>query len=159
MRLNQHLQALGKIVSRLEDTSIDWAVTGSLGMALQGVPLDVHDIDIQTDEAGAYAMERRFAEHVVRPVRYLESDRMRSHYGSLEIDGIDVEIMGDLQKRLDDQTWEAPVDVTHHRRWIEVGDLRVPVLSLEYEYRAYLKMGRTDRAEKLRAWLQENRPR
>jgi len=32
--------------------------------------------------------------------------------------------------------------------------MQVPVLSLEYEYQAYLKLGRIDKAEMLRKWLQ-----
>jgi len=33
--------------------------------------------------------------------------------------------------------------------------MRIPVLSLEYEYQAYLKLGRIEKAEMLRSWLQE----
>jgi hypothetical protein len=152
-----YLQVLRKIVTRLQDRPITWVVTGSLGMALQGVPVEVHDIDIQTDREGAYAIERCFADLVVRPVRYVASERIRSHLGMLEIDGIQVEIMGAIQKRVDDQTWEAPVRVERYRRWKQTGTLRVPVLSLEYEYRAYLRMERREKAEVLRRWLQTNK--
>jgi hypothetical protein len=75
---------------------------------------------------------------------------------ALEIDGVTVEIMGDIQKRLGDRTWEAPVDIRSHRRWVAIGDLRIPVLSLEYEYMAYLALGRAKQAEMLRTWLQEH---
>jgi hypothetical protein len=37
---------------------------------------------------------------------------------------------------------------------VEVEGLRLPVLSLEYEYRAYLALGRVERAEMLRRWFQ-----
>jgi hypothetical protein len=153
----QHLQVLHKIVTRLQDHPITWAVTGSLGMALQGVPVEVHDIDIQTDQEGAYAIERCFADFVVQPVRYVASERIRSHLGMLEIDGIQVEIMGAIQKRIGDDGWEAPVQVERYRRWKQTGALRVPVLSLEYEYRAYLRMERREKAEVLRRWLQTNK--
>ena len=149
-----YLKVLEKIVNRLQDSPIVWVVTGSLGMALQGVPIEVHDIDIQTDRNGAYEIERRLAEYVVKPVTYSESERIRSHFGMLEIDGIKVEIMGDLQKRLDNQSWEEPVKVERYRRWVEVTGMRIPVLSLEYEYQAYLKLGRVEKAEMLRSWLQ-----
>jgi len=80
---------------------------------------------------------------------------MRSYLGMLEIDGVKVEIMGDIQKRLADQSWEEPVKVEYYRLWVEVDGMRIPVLSLEYEYRAYLTLGRTDKAEMLRSWLQK----
>lgn len=125
-------------------------------MALQGVPVTVHDIDIQTDEDGAYEIERCFSECVIKPVRYSLSEQIRSHFGTLEIDGIKVEIMGDLQKRLGDQSWEEPVKVESHKQWVEIDGMQIPVLSLEYEYHAYLKLGRSEKAEILRNWLQEN---
>jgi hypothetical protein len=158
MTTSQYLKVLKKILTKTKDSPISWAVTGSLGMALQGVPVEVHDIDIQTDEDGAYDIERCLAEFVVRPVRYRESDRIRSHFGVLEIDGIKVEIMGALQKRIDDQLWEDPVEVERYKRWAQIGNMRVPVLSLEYEYQAYLVLGRNDKVEILRAWLQANSP-
>jgi len=155
MLATRHLEVLRKIVTRLQDTPINWVVTGSLGMALQGVPVEVHDIDIQTDRSGVYEIERLLAEYVVEPVRYSESEWIRSHLGRLEIDGVKVEIMGDIQKHLDNQGWEEPVKVEHHRRWVEVNGMRIPVLSLAYEYQAYLKLGRVEKAEILRRWLQK----
>jgi hypothetical protein len=154
MTFPQHLEVLRKIVTRLDGQPIPWAVTGSLGMALQGAPVEVHDIDLQTDPDGAYAIERCLAGFVLEPVRWRESERIRSHLGKLVIDGVQVEIMGGIQKRLDDQAWEEPVDVERYRRWVEVGDMRAPVLSIEYEYRAYLKLGRVEKAEVLRQWLE-----
>jgi hypothetical protein len=156
MTISQHLEVLRKILTQLKDRPVNWAVTGSLGMALQGVPVEVHDIDIQTDGDGAYEIERYLAEFVVKPVRYRESEHIRSHFGVLEIDGIKVEIMGAIQKRIDLQVWEQPVQIESYRRWVTIADMPVPVLSLEYEYQAYLRMGRDDKIEILRRWLQRS---
>ncbi len=65
--------------------------------------------------------------------------------------------MGDIQKRLDDQSWEEPVRVERRRQWVEVGGMLIPVLSLEYEYQAYLKLGRVGKAEMFRSWLQKQK--
>ncbi|MEJ2351403.1 MAG: hypothetical protein P8Y03_16570, partial [Anaerolineales bacterium] len=83
MTISQHLEVLRKILTQLKDRPVNWAVTGSLGMALQGVPVEVHDIDIHTDGDGAYEIERYLAEFVVKPVRYRESEHIRSHFGVL----------------------------------------------------------------------------
>jgi hypothetical protein len=123
-------------------------------MALQGLDIKVNDIDIQTDQQGAYEISGKFPEFVVAPVRYLESERIRSHFGKLDIDGVKVEIMGDIQKWVDQQTWEEPVKVESYRSWVEIEGMQIPVLSLEYEYWAYLKLGRVEKAEILKAWLQ-----
>nr|MBC7245756.1 hypothetical protein [Chloroflexota bacterium] len=152
-----YLSVLRKICERLEGNPINWVVTGSLGMALQGVPVPIHDIDIQTDEEGAYEIERRFSEYVIKPVQYSISEHIRSHFGALEIDGIQVEIMGAVQKHLDIQSWEEPVRIECYRQWVEVEGMNIPVLSLEYEYQAYLKLGRSDKVEILRDWLLKNK--
>ncbi len=147
------LGALLTVREHLLGTDVIWAVTGSLGMALQGLDLPVHDIDLQTDEHGALTIERRLAEYVVKPVRYTPSERIRSYLGMLQIHGVKVEIIGGIQKRLDDGTWEEPTQVELYREWVDVQGLQVPVLSLDYESDAYRKMGRTARAEVLGKWL------
>jgi hypothetical protein len=152
-----YLNTLHTIHALLKDSQINWAVTGSLGMALQGMDIEVHDIDIQTDKDGAYEMERLFFEYVVKPVHDSASGRIRSHFGALEIGGIKVEIMGDIQKRLDNQTWEEPVKVECHKHWVRIDGMQIPVLSLAYEYQAYLKLGRNEKAEMLRKWLQKSK--
>ena len=144
---------LHKIYSRLNDTNVNWVVTGSLGFALQGMSVEPNDIDIQTDKRGAYEIERHFSDFVTKKVEFSSTERIRAHFGELIIDGIKVEIMGDIQKRLEDGSWENPVDLERHKRVIEVEGMQVPVLSLEYEYQAYLKLGRIEKAEVLRKWL------
>ena len=156
MIATRYLDALRAIVQRLEGEAIDWVVTGSCGFALHGLDVAVHDIDLQTDVAGAYAIEHALADKSCRKVEYSAAERIRSHFGALAIDGVTVEIMGDIQKRLGDGTWEAPVDIRSHRQWVAIGGMRIPVLALEYEYTAYLALGRAEQAEMLRTWLQEH---
>jgi hypothetical protein len=125
-------------------------------MALQGMEVAVHDIDLQTDEQGAYEIEEYLDEYIVSHVHYKDSQRIRSHFGVLNINGVKVEIMGDLQKKLSDQTWEEPVKIEVYKKWVEFSGMKVPVLSLVYEYQAYLTLERYEKAEKIRRWL-ENR--
>jgi hypothetical protein len=65
--------------------------------------------------------------------------------------------MGDIRKRLEDGTWEDPVDLNKYKRFVETHGMKIPVLSLEYEYQAYLKLGRVEKAETLRKWLNERK--
>ena len=148
-----YLNVLRQIHARLSNTDVNWVVTGSLGFALQGVPVQPNDIDIQTDKVGAYAIESLFSDVVTRRVKFSATERIQSHFGALQIDGIQVEIMGDIQKRGADGVWEEIVDPARYRLMVEIDGMLVPVLSLEYEYEAYLKFGRTERAKMLRRWL------
>jgi hypothetical protein len=48
----------------------------------------------------------------------------------------------------------ATLRIIHgHLRFVEVEQMRLPVLDLAYEYTAYLTLGRHERAELLRQWL------
>lgn len=146
---SDYLDLLRQIYTRLQTTEINWVLTGSLSFALQGVPVLPHDIDLQTDASGAYAIERIFAEDMVNTVTFSSTETIRSHFGSFKIGAITVEIMGDIQKRHPDGTWEASVNLEQHKHYVEIDGLSIPVLSLEYEYQAYLKLGRYERAQLL----------
>ena len=42
-----------------------WALTGSTGQYIQGMNLYPHDIDIQTDKAGAYAINKILLDYCI----------------------------------------------------------------------------------------------
>lgn len=148
-----HLYVLHKIYNCLFHASIDRAIVGSLGLALQSIPVEVHDIDLATDAAGVYEIERLLAEYVVRPVELSSKGNIRSHFGALELDGIQIEIMGDVQLRGEDGHWASPTDLRQHRLYVEVEGMQVPVLSLEHEYQAYLRLGRVQKAQLIKEYL------
>ena len=150
---SDHSRALKIIYRRLRETEIVWAITGSLGFALQGMETKVNDIDLQTDSVGAYGIENAVPESVVRKVQLSVSEKIASHWGELEIEGVKVEIMGALQKKSPDGTWESPVEVNRHRKFVSFEDMRLPVMSLKYEEQAYRKLGRTEKADRIRDWL------
>ena len=149
-----HQIALRHVLARLQDGEIDWALTGSASFTLQGVPLTPEDLDLQTNAWGAYELERRFAEYLVRPVALVTNSRVRSYWGSLRIEGIEVEIIGDIQKCLSDGTWTAPPVLSDVRTNFETCFGAIPMLNLAYEARAYEQMGRLRRAHLLDEWLQ-----
>jgi hypothetical protein len=147
------LETVIHIHDRLADTAVLWVVTGSLGMALQGVPVAVHDIDLQTDAAGAYEIGRMFADHVTRPVVYSAAETIRSHFGVFELNGIRVEIMGDVEKRLENGRWETAPDLRQHRQFVTCQNRQIPVLDLVYECEAYRRLDRPDKVALLQNWL------
>jgi hypothetical protein len=144
------------ILSHLKNLKHPWAVTGSLGLNLQGIQVDVHDIDLQSTKQGAFAIQEALSEYVVHKVAFLESKKIRSFFGELNINGIKVEIMGELQKRSSENGWESPNDLSEFIHWVNVEGRSIPVLDLEMEYQAYQRLGREEKAEKIRAAL-ENR--
>lgn len=132
---------------------INWAITGSLGMVLHGMQMDIHDIDIQTDKEGAYEIERRLVNSLVKIVHFKASVRIRSYFGVFEINGIKIEVMGDMQHLIADQKWDEPVKVETCRDWVDDDEMHIPVMTLEHELKAYQLMGRTEKAEKIKNYL------
>lgn len=148
----KHIKVLQKIYDRLNRTNINWVITGSTAFIIQGIPLKPNDIDIQTDKKGAYQIEECFKEFVIEKVCFSSNGKISSHFGRLEIDGIKVEIMGDIQKYVNG-IWEERVDLEKYKRYITLNGMKLPVLDLEYEYNAYMKLGRIEKALLLKKYI------
>lgn len=77
---------------------------------------------------------------------------MKSHLGSLKIDSVKMEIIGDIQIKFEGE-WEEPVDINKCRRFIELEGEKIPVISLDREAEAYRKLGRERKAKEIRKHL------
>ncbi len=140
------LRVLAILAEKLESSKTSWAVTGSTSLALQGVDLVPNDIDIMTDETGAYNIANLFKEHIVSPVRFKRSPKYESHFGRLEVDGVTIEIMGNLRVFRGGQWSPIMTPQTREVENIEVENQKVPVISLASQNDSgYLKerLGRT----------------
>jgi hypothetical protein len=155
MSVPQPLLALLRLIAnQLRGTPITWAVTGSCSLALQGVHVAVHDIDLRTTAKDAYALEALFRPYQKRPVSFASTGTVQSHFGAFEINGIQVEIIGDMQHRLPDGTWEPIVDMNRFKVWVIVEEIDLPVMSLPFLYQAYQLLGRADKVALLKTWLE-----
>ena len=112
------LAALRALHARLDKQPVNWAITASCGLALQGVPVTVGDVDLATNRAGAYRLQQLFAAEMTRPVHLSATEIIRSHYGAFALHGYDFEIIGDVQYRLPSGDWDAPSDFTAHKHYI-----------------------------------------
>lgn len=122
---------LVRIVEILADR-VSWAVDGSCALALQGVDVFPHDVDILTDKSSAYEIGEIMSEFVERSVQYGETPRWRSHFGVMKMNSIKIEIMGDLQSFRNGK-WSdiqnpgtVPIDL------LLINDIKIPVVSISY---------------------------
>lgn len=141
------------IYKRLKNRHLNWVLTGSCSFIIQGIDIEIHDIDIQTDRDSAFEIGRLFRGYVIQRIQYLETEKIRSYFGELFIKGVKVEIMGDIQKRLPDGSWTEPPSINDLRKFVEYNSIEIPVLPLEYEMKSYRIMGREDRAMEIRDFL------
>ncbi len=148
-----YLAVLRKLYNRLEETDIVWVLTGSLGLAIKGIPLTPNDIDIQTDRAGVNEFARIFADDLEQEPFFWETQHTQSWVAKFEMDGIQVEVMGDMRHRDEDGGWDDPPNLEAVRLYIQVAEMRVPTLSLDFEEEAYRSMGRYDKASLIGQYL------
>lgn len=146
--MNSHRGVLLRFHDELADSGATWALTASLNLALRGIDIEPNDIDVMTDAAGATAIESIFSDRVARPVARSRSreKRIDSHFGSLELDGVEIEIMGDVRHFVGGR-WTEPIDVAANREFIELEGRSVPAMSLEQELTGYRDLGREGRVE------------
>jgi len=150
----RHLRALGVLYRALKDSDVSWLVTASLNLALHGLPVQVHDIDVVTDKAGAYEIERRFQAYSVQPVRWRVSQRIRSHFGVLSVEGVSVEIMGDVEMYDEVHGWQPTPGLASNAEIVALRGMSIPVRSLKAEWAAYVRLGRAERAHLVQRWLE-----
>ena len=155
MEIYQQLTAVLKtITEKLKNKRINWFLGGSTSLALQSVDVIPHDIDILTDKKGALAIQKELTEFTQESVTYKESDLFKSWFGVFEIHGIKVEVMGGLSTRATiNDDWGTPVKFESVKYLIHNG-MKIPVQLLEEEYKAYVKMGRLEKANKIKSCLQ-----
>ena len=149
--------ALRLLSERLADVTVPWAIGASCSLALHGLHVDPHDVDLDTTAAGAYRIEQACRDLLVRPVQFVPSPRIRSYWGALAIYGIQVELIGEFQVLRGDGSWAPPPDVRQLRQLITLEDLRLPVMPLAYVRDAYRLLGKTQKAALIDRWLTEHR--
>lgn len=150
-----HIETLRLIAQMAErERGLLWALTGSTSFALQGMEVVAHDIDIQTDRDSAYKLGESLGEYCVEPVRFSGTETMRSHFGRFQVGQTEVEVMGDIEKRLPNGEWEAAPDLRKLIQYVEFEGMRLPVLALWYEAKAYRTMGRIARAEEIERYIE-----
>lgn len=145
-----HAQILCKLVWLMPPKEYVWALTGSAGLRLQGVDTPVNDIDIQTDKNTVYELEKKLADYMQVAVHPWESEHTFSLHGQAEMNGIMVELIGDIKHRQPGGSWEDAEDISANRIWVSWRELEIPVFPLDFEARAYAKMGRNDKVRLIR---------
>lgn len=135
--------ALKEIAARLNESGEMYTVVGGTCAALHGIPIPIKDIDIELSSQGAYRFQQIFKKYVVKAVEWSESDQYRSHFGRFRMDEVNIEVMGDLERRVGN-AWKPSRAAT--REAVDLEGVPVSTSWLEEESLAYLRRGRLLRA-------------
>lgn len=99
------LSTLKKLYQMINCHDIFWFLSGSTSLAVQGVDVEPHDIDIVTNKKGSKILDGLLAEYRVEALRLVESEKMRSYWGTYGIGGVKIDTVADFQYRLEDGSW------------------------------------------------------
>lgn len=135
------LKTLKLIESKLRGSGVRWVLAGSVSLALQGVNVKPNDIDILTDKEGALEINRILKDYEVKPIRFCRSELFQSYLGEFEIEGVKVEVMGDLKEFIEGE-WRSLSHRLFMPRIVDVEGVRLPVSPLEDQLRSYQALGR-----------------
>jgi hypothetical protein len=148
--LNQRImKALRIIHDTLKDTRINWTLGGSINLLLQGVDVAPRDIDIVTDKQGAISIGELLKNYEIKKVRYVETEKIASYLGKFEIEQVEVEVIGEPRIKTTNGGW-AQFFVPKHRQIRNLEGMRIPLILLEDELKAYERLGRKDKVQKIK---------
>jgi len=134
--------AVEAVRDRLEGRGIPWAVSGSVALALQGVAVSCCDLDVVTTAAAAEHVTRLLAGTPLEPVAFTRRGDIRGLIGRTELDGVDVDVLGDVQNLLPDGRWTAAPRLDACVVQVTVGGRSCPVVELSHLREAYAAMGK-----------------
>ena len=88
------------INNNLTNSGVNWAIIGSTNLALQGVEIEPRDIDILTDQQGAKTLAKKLKKYIKEPLAYHQTDKFNAYRLVLNVEGIEVEVLGDLNNKI-----------------------------------------------------------
>lgn len=146
------VSVMRQVVPAMFKSQQPWALMGSAASVLQGLDgYSPPDIDLVTTMEGAYIMAGSVAScgATVRPVSYSVSAPYESHFGIFEVEGVKVEVMGNLIIRCADGMINAS---DHFARWsdkvrvVHFEEFHIPLVRLEWQLVANVLLQRPERS-------------
>jgi len=83
-------ESLGIVYDSVKNEKIVWRLNGSFNLLLHEIDVNVHDLDIETDEKGLGIFREKLKDFVLED--YYQKD-IQAHTLILEIEGVNVEIL------------------------------------------------------------------
>jgi len=141
-------QAIKSLFEKLGSSSIKWAVIGSTNMALQGIDVTPHDLDIVVKLNDIEKVKDIFRTDEIRKIKSTTKEpiwEVRTN-----INGVEVQIMAEnftgeyVSKLLAGRTTRVKID-----------NIDVPCFTLDAEAQAYSETNREHKAEIIHEFLKK----
>jgi hypothetical protein len=102
-----------------------------------------------TTKEGAYKISSLLREYEVEPIKFGRTKIFSSHLGRFLVDGIKVEVMGNLKCKVKGK-WISLTSRLKRLEYVKVRDTRIPVPGLEDQLKVYSKIKRRKNLEKVK---------
>ncbi len=136
-------RALSTILERLRDSSIEWRIGGSVALALQGLDISPRDVDLFLPSGdAARLMAETLGEFVESPPQWRTSEPFASYYGHCRIEGVEIDLIGELVIETPQGSVELGADSLLWRRKSSLlfQGWKVPSIPLEIQLVTYYLM-------------------
>lgn len=152
------LRAATRFVKELGDIKVKWAIAGDTAEMVSGTDIETDHLEILTTLIGTTMICRALAESVTKGPSLLETRlerdahvsgktlpvHIRSRYAELELDGVRIQLYGDLQYRVGAWDWGEPID--YEPDYVQLAGYKVPVVPLALRTELATSLGWSDRA-------------
>ncbi|MBN2016366.1 hypothetical protein JW766_06085 [Candidatus Dojkabacteria bacterium] len=146
---SKFIESIIFLSKRLKNTT--FAFRGTTSLVIQGIDMNVDDIDILCNKKAASQANKLLHDYCVVKVSYKESDKFKSYYGKFKINGIQVEVMGEWQIRDSKGNWSDPFNASKDTiTFIQTKGQLVPVTRIETELKMFSLMGRWNAFHKIK---------
>ncbi len=134
-----------------------YAIRGTASLVLQGFEMNVDDIDILCDKKTALACNEIFKDYLLEKVEFKISDKFKSYFGKFKINGVDVEVMGEWQIKIQNpkskiQNWSEVFSATERKK-VRLDGQEIWVTTPESELKMFAAMGRWNAYHKIKKQL------
>jgi hypothetical protein len=167
----QLLKTMVKLGSLLKSSEEKWAIGGDAGEIVQGVAVTADHIEILTTKKGCEAMSAILAPHQILPPTETEKTLgkdavvegmpcpayVKSEYAEFILDGVKVEVYGDLRIKVGERDWSDPLEFEVAK--VNMVGKALPVVTLELSNRVYTYLGLNwvDRVQKISEAVKRSR--
>lgn len=131
-----------------------YAFRGTTSLVLQGLEMNVDDVDILSDKDSALACNSLLKDYLTEEIALKESNKFKSYFGKFNIQGVLVEVMGEWQIKDEKGNWGLPFSASERQKIILDGQ-EIYVTTLESELSAFAKMGRWTAYQKILREMKE----
>lgn len=154
MTSEKHLKILKKVANILTGNKINWMLIGSANLSLQGVEIEADDLDILTDKKGIEEIDSLLSEFRTQKPVYSSTTVFKSLRGLYEIDDIQIDVVSNLQHN-ENKSWNKERNI-NKKEFIDLDEVKIPIMPINEEYKAYVKMGRLEKAKRIKEFLDKN---